>query len=422
MQLDFPESLHLTYCSKVHPGHGWDQVFPALRACLPELKSRLSPRAPFGLGLRLSAAECQELAGGERLRSFQDFLAAHDLYVFTLNGFPYGAFHGPRVKADVFAPDWREPARLDYTLRLVEILRQLLPPGMEGSISTSPLSYKPWLTPPSADALSLITRNLVAVAHQLLQVRERRGRFIHLDIEPEPDGLVANTAELTKFYQEWLLPLGGRLLADRAGLSPAAAREALLAHIQVCLDTCHMAVAFEEPEETLKLLTANGIRVGKVQITAGWQATLPAAKAGRAQLARDLSPFSRSPYLHQVVGQRDDGTFVHYRDLCQALPHLEKCLDQEWRIHYHLPLFVERYGSLISTRSLTQNLLAHLRRGSVTQHLEIETYTWDLLPPDLKIDLLDSLELEYLWVLENLVPALTGLVKTASPRSTRSLL
>jgi len=144
MELTSPEGVHLTYCSKVHPGHGWGQVLPQLEACLPRLKARLSPGAPFGLGLRLSASECEELLAGDTLAVFQDFLAAHDVYVFTLNGFPYGAFHGPRVKAEVFAPDWQQKARLDYTLRLVQVLQQLLPPGLEGSISRRTRTRMPW--------------------------------------------------------------------------------------------------------------------------------------------------------------------------------------------------------------------------------------------------------------------------------------
>ena len=107
MQPDCNRAIHLTYCTKVHPGHGWDTVFASLQRCVPELKSRICPAAPFGLGLRLSAAECETLRAPGRLAEFQEFLAAHDLYVFTINGFPYGAFHGPRVKAEVFAPDWQ---------------------------------------------------------------------------------------------------------------------------------------------------------------------------------------------------------------------------------------------------------------------------------------------------------------------------
>jgi hypothetical protein len=404
MQLAFPESAHLTYCSKVHPGHGWEQVWPQLQACVPRLKARLSPRAPFGLGLRLSASECEELLAGGHLGALKDFLAAHDLYVFTLNGFPYGTFHGPRVKAGVFGPDWRKQARLDYTFRLVRILAELLPPGLEGSISTAPLSYKPWLAPPDKAALESITRNLTLLAYRLLEVRERQGVFIHLDLEPEPDGLVETAAEVAAFYRHWLLPLGGRWLAQRAGLSLARAQEALREHIQVCLDTCHLAVSYEDPEAALKDLASNGIRVGKVQVTSGWQAALPGDQAGLAQLGRELAPFSRSPYLHQVRGRQPDGRLSHYADLPEALSHLPAASDREWRIHYHVPLFMEQYGSLASTQAVTRLVLQLLGRYGFTRHLEIETYTWGLLPDELKMNLVDFLEREYRWTLEALTP------------------
>jgi hypothetical protein len=400
MQLASPEQTHLTYCSKVHPGHGWDRVFPQLEACVPQLKARLSPQAPFGVGLRLSAAECEELLAGDRLAAFKDFLGAHDLYVFTLNGFPYGAFHGPRVKAEVFAPDWREPARLDYTLRLVQVLQELLPPGLEGSISTSPLSYKPWLASAAAEGLGRITHHLTVLAQRLLEVRWHSGLFIHLDLEPEPDGLVETCAELAAFYEHWLLPLGGKWLADRAGLSLAGAREALLEHVQVCLDTCHLAVAYEPAAAALQSLAQDGIRVGKVQVTSGWQAALPPDKAGLAQLGRELATFSRSPYLHQVRGRKNDGSLSHYRDLAAALPHLPTAPDEEWRIHYHVPLFIQRYGGLTSTQAETRALLQLLRQHCFTRHLEIETYTWGQLPGDLKLNLVDFLEREYRWTLE----------------------
>jgi len=404
MELASPEGVHLTYCSKVHPGHGWGLVLPQLEACLPRLKARLSPGAPFGLGLRLSASECEELLAGDALAVFQDFLAAHDLYVFTLNGFPYGAFHGPRVKAEVFAPDWQQKARLDYTLRLVQVLHQLLPPGLEGSISTSPLSYKPWLTYPDQDALGRISRNLAALTHRLLGVRAHAGLFIHLDLEPEPDGLVETGAEAAAFYQQWLLPLGGRWLADRAGLSLSEAQDALLEHIQVCLDTCHLAVAYEDPEAALQSLADHGIRVGKVQVTSGWQARLPREKTGLAELGRALEPFSRSPYLHQVRGRANDGGLSRYRDLPEALSCLPTASDREWRIHFHVPLFIERYKNLTSTQAETRALLQLLTRHNFTCHLEIETYTWELLPRDLKLNLVDFLEREYRWTLEALTP------------------
>ena len=402
MQPEVLQAVHLTYCTKVHPGHGWDTVFASLQTCVPELKKRLSPAAAFGLGLRLSAAESEVLGTPGRLAEFRDFLAAHDLYVFTINGFPYGAFHGARVKADVFAPDWRFHTRLSYTIRLAQILAKLLPPGMSGGISTLPLSYKPWISPRKQEAKIRITRNLVLLTKELMTIKERGGPSIHVDLEPEPDGLVENTKELVAYYQEWLLSYGGRLLADMAGVAGNTAREALLEHIQVCLDTCHMAVAYEEPQETLKLLAENGIRVGKVQVTNGWRLVLGTEGNGREQLVQELTPFSQSPYLHQVVGRREDGEQVRYRDLSQALADLPQTPAQEWRIHYHLPLFVERFGNLEATHKLTREMLQLVKSSPFTDQLELETYTWELLPVDLKVDLVDSLEKEYRWVLDML--------------------
>jgi sugar phosphate isomerase/epimerase len=400
VQPDVLQAVHLTYCTKVHPGHGWDTVFGSLQTCVPELKRRLNPTSAFGLGLRLSAAECEVLDTPERLAQFQDFLAAHDLYVFTINGFPYGAFHGARVKADVFAPDWRFMTRLLYTRRLAGILAKLLPPGMSGGISTLPLSYKPWILSRKNEAMVRVTRNLVLMTRELMTIKEKGGPSIHVDLEPEPDGLVENTPELVAYYQEWLLPYGGKLLADMAGIAADEAREALLEHIRACLDTCHMAVAFEEPQESLDLLAKNRIRVGKVQITNGWQVMLESEGNGREQLDQELRPFSRSPYLHQVIGRRADGGQVRYRDLGEALADLPRTPAQEWRIHYHLPLFVERFGRLEATHRLTQEMLQLVKSCPFTDQLELETYTWELLPAGLKVELVDSLEKEYRWVLD----------------------
>jgi hypothetical protein len=392
--------FHLTYCTKIHPGHGWDELFRNLRAYVPQLKENLAPDRAFGLGLRLSAQESEELLARDRMARFQEFLAGNNLYVFTLNGFPFGSFHGPRVKSEVFAPDWRERSRVNYTLRLIEILARLLPSGMEGSISTLPLSYKPWLHGEDGAAGLRITENLVEVVHRLVQVKEETGKFIHLDLEPEPDGLLEVSQEVVDFYRDWLLARGAPLLTAKAGVPLSRAGELLREHLQVCLDTCHLAVAYEDPAAALEALAQNGIRVGKVQITAGLKVPLPDHGPQRASLARELEPFARSPYLHQVIARGPDGGRRQFRDLVEALPRLAEAGDREWRIHYHMPLFVDRYGVLSCTQEETLAVLRLLKERLFCRHLEIETYTWELLPGDLKVELLESLRREYRWVLE----------------------
>jgi sugar phosphate isomerase/epimerase len=400
MQIGPEGFFHLTYCTKIHPGHGWEELFGNLRRYVPALKARLAPDKPFGLGLRLSAMESRELLADARLKEFQDFLVAHDLYVFTLNGFPYGDLTIPAVKSGIFAPDWQEPARVRYTLDLVEILRRLLPPGVEGGISTIPLSYKAWIAPGDREAWVRITRNLAQVAARLAQIKAAEGKLIHLDLEPEPDGLLERTAEVADFYRDWLLEVGAPVLAEQLGLTGEEARQGLLEHIRVCLDTCHLAVEYEDPAAALDTLAAAGIRVGKVQITAGLKVECPREVRSREALTRELTRFTCSPYLHQVIGRGADGHRVQFPDLGPALPILTASRGGHWRIHYHMPLFVEQYRQLESTHADTRAVLALLRDRKFTRHLEIETYTWEWLPADLKVDLEDSLHREYLWVLE----------------------
>ncbi len=400
MQIGTDNLFHLTYCTKIHPGRGWEELMTNLRDFAPALKARLAPDQPFGLGLRLSAADCTELLTGNRLAEFRDFLDTHDLYVFTLNGFPYGDLSGPTVKSRIFAPDWRETARVRYTLDLIEILRRLLPAGAEGSISTLPLSYKAWIAPADMEAWAWMTRNLARVTARLAQIKEDEGKLIHLDLEPEPDGLLERSEDVADFYRDWLLLGGAHLLAETLRIDVGSARRHLLEHIRICLDTCHLAVAFEDPATALATLANYGIGVGKVQITAGLQVELPPEAGRREAMTRQLEPFTCSPYLHQVIGHNHGGRAVRFPDLAPSLPHLTKFTECQWRIHYHMPLYVEKYQHLASTSDDTRAALALLKHRPFSRHLEIETYTWEWLPPDLKMDLLDSLHREYLWVLE----------------------
>ena len=174
----------------------------------------------------------------------------------------------------------------------------------------------------------------------------------------------------------------------------------MIGYIRVCLDTCHLAVEFEDPGAALAAWADNGIQVGKVQITVGLKVLLPHESQERADLARQLEPFTRSPYLHQVIAHRGHRCQTQFRDLAAALPLLSPSPDRQWRIHYHMPLFVDRYQHLASTHDETRAVLALLQENKFTRHLEIETYTWEWLPPGLKADLLDSLHREYLWVLD----------------------
>jgi hypothetical protein len=347
------DGLHLTYCTNIHPAIGWEAVLESLRAHAPALKARLSPDAPFGIGLRLSGDESSELLAGSALSDFRAWLDSEGLYVFTLNGFPHGTFHGQPVKAEVHAPDWSHDERVDYTLRLAEILDALLPDGVEGTISTSPLSYKAW----DAD-LEACTENVQRVDHGL------RGSRIALAIEPEADGSLATVDEMIEWWPDGL------------------------ENVTICFDACHSAVAYEEPEETLAALDEAGIRIGKAQLSAALRLPVIA----RAELERFADPI----YLHQVTQRSADGSLQSWPDLPDALDGYGG--GEEWRVHFHVPIFLERYGKLESTQDHLREVITRVRER--TSHLEIETYTWDVLPPDLKASSVDSIAREYEWVLD----------------------
>jgi hypothetical protein len=393
--------FHLTYCTNIHPGNGWSEVYANLQHYVPPLKARLAPHTTFGIGLRLSGRESSELLQGDHLQQFRDFLQEHGLYVFTLNGFPYGPFHQQPVKALVHAPDWRDEERVAYTLRLIETLAFLLPDGIDGSISTSPLSYKTWVSTQDVTTWRQLTRNIVRIAEAMVRVKYEHGKVIHLAIEPEPDGLLEKSEEVVQFYTNWLLEEGTRMLSDSLRVSRDEARDHLLEHIGICFDTCHVAVAYEEPAAVLDCFDQIGIKVAKVQISSALKVTFPNEEVARGDIARALEPFAESTYLHQVVQQSHDGTFRHYPDLIEALPHIQDREIAQWRIHFHVPIFIDHFPKFQSTQDTIVDTFDLLAKRLFCRHLEIETYTWSVLPEDLKKDLLDSIAREYQWVLNN---------------------
>lgn len=402
MNLD--QSRHLTYCSNIHPGETWTEVKENLETYLPDLKQKLSPNAPFGVGLRLSDLASRELLANDHLKQLQAWLAHENLYVFTLNGFPYGSFHHQRIKDQVYAPDWSQPARLDYTLRLVQILAVLLPNGMEGSISTVPLSYKPWWinNDDAREAAFVVsTRQLVQLVAQLVLLRQRHGTFLHLNLEPEPDGLLENTADVLAYFKDWLLPLGSDRLAEEIGISKTKAEQALRDHIQICYDTCHFAVEYESPQQVFEQFQGAGIKIGKAQLSAALRIEIPDTVKRRQALITALTPFAESTYLHQVIERRLDGSLHRYTDLPLALPHLATSHAQEWRTHFHVPIFMDRYQAFESTQTDISAFLTALQHHPGCQHLEIETYTWNVLPPEMQLDISTSIQREYEWVLDN---------------------
>jgi hypothetical protein len=391
---------HLTYCTNIHPGESWVDHFAALRQHIPEVKKRVSAHKPFGIGLRLSDLASRELAKKENLDQFIQWLKAENCYVFTMNGFPYGGFHRTKVKDHVHSPDWTTFNRVEYTNRLFDILSALLPPGMEGGVSTSPLSYRLWHTEDKKSSVfEITTRHVLHVVEHLIKLKRKTGQSMHLDLEPEPSGLIENGPEFIGWYTGILIPEGIKFLHERTGLDPDKAAAAIKEHIQLCYDVCHFAVGYEDHASTVKQLRELGIKTGKIQISAALKAPMASTISDREPVIASFRKFNESTYLHQVIARQEDGSLLRYPDLPEALSDTGNKSVREWRSHFHVPLFVKDYGVLQSTQSDIEDVLALHKKQAFTSHLEIETYTWEVLPDALRLPMTDSIVRELEWVI-----------------------
>ena len=399
------KDLHLSYCSNIHAGETWDATFQNLKIYIPEVKSRLGYKGKFGIGLRLSKEASVVLERPERLQEFRDWLKQTNSYVFTLNCFPYGGFHRTKVKEQVHAPDWTTEARLAYTLRCFRILAQLLPEGVEGGISTSPLSYRHWFVSDleKNEAFERATTHLIAVVVELVRLQQETGKFLHLDIEPEPDGLLENSEELIRYFKEWLLSVGKASLAKQLGITAKEAEKLIKDHLQVCYDVCHFAIGYEKPKEAFKKLKQAGIGIGKIQLSAALKLLIPVSPFERFSIGKRLGEFADTTYLHQVVGRTKEEGLNSYPDLPQALAQLGSTQDLEWRVHFHVPIFLANYGTFQATQEDIVEVLKLVNANpNITNHLEVETYTWEVLPQDTHLTLGDAISRELAWAKEQL--------------------
>jgi sugar phosphate isomerase/epimerase len=389
--------LHLTYCLNIHPGESWGDNLIALRDKTVAVKKRVAPDAWFGAGLRIAHKAAEELtASAEGRAEALDFFAANQIYPFSINGFPYGRFHAGPVKENVYAPDWRTPERAHYTTELADLLAGWLPNGIDGSISTVPCSFKPWIT--SEADVQAMADNLAATVAYLAALREDTGKEIHLGLEPEPDCYLETTAETIAFFKNVLFTSGVAEVARILKCYRSEAEEMVRRHIGVCFDTCHVALQYEDLTESLRAYQFEGIRISKVQLSAALR-----AESNEASWAA-LRAFAEPVYLHQVKGRAKSGARFSWYDLPTALEELPTFPDvEEIRVHFHVPLFFNGNGPLQSTAdSLTPDFFHELRSG-ICPHLEIETYTFDVLPPEVHPgDIVKSISREYSWVLEKL--------------------
>jgi sugar phosphate isomerase/epimerase len=400
VKLASPGAPHLTYCTNIHPGETWPEVRANLERHVLAVRGRVARGRRFGIGLRLSAVAAEALAAPQALAELRSFLATHELYVFTINGFPYGSFHGGRVKERVYEPDWRDEARVGYTDRLATLLAALLPPDVAyGSISTVPGAFRP--SAPSAADREAIADGLLRHAARLVALEAETGKTIRTALEPEPWCVLETVADAIAFFESHLhTTAAAARLAALGGLTTTASAAAIRRHLGVCFDACHMAVEFEDPVEALARLEAAGVAVVKVQVSAGMVAALGGDDGATR---RALAAFADDVYLHQVV-ERRGSALRRFRDLSDAIgAEAADVAAREWRVHFHVPLFRETLGALRSTQPWVVALLRALRARAYGGHLEVETYTWDVLPAKYRDEPVDvAVARELAWVTEQL--------------------
>lgn len=379
MKIQDQPPVHLTYCLNVHRGEGWADCLAAIREYALKVRDRVGQGGPFGLGLRLGDLAAKELAQPGARREFKEFLRRENLYVFTVNAFPFGQFHRTAVKENVYSPDWRTPERREYTDRVADILADLLDEGVDGSISTVPCSYKAWIKT-QADVVRMGETIAAALAH-LAEIHERTGKRIVLAMEPEPDCFLETTDEAIEFIKEMM---------------PAHASGDLLKYLGVCFDTSHQAVEFEDLAGSLGRLIEARVPVGKIHLSSALQVR-PTAK----NLER-LEAFCDGVYLHQVKAMVA-GQVVSYADLPAAMEAARGGAEmEEMRVHFHVPLYFQSHAGLHSTSGQLTGRFAERVRAGASSHLEIETYTFDVLPEAVKTaDITESIAREYEWVRAN---------------------
>ena len=380
----------LSYCTNIHPAETWMETLGALQTHVLKVRDMLLANGdqpvgrPFPIGLRLSALAARELLEADNLPRFADWLAENDSYVFTINGFPYGSFHGTRVKEQVFLPDWTSPERIEYTRNLFEILAGIAPKSSGGSVSTLPGSHKTFQADEEA-----IRKNLVSIAHFIEDLSQKHQIDLHLGLEPEPLGHFENTEETLAFFERLNKQAGGSpIVRERIGLN---------------FDSCHFAIEFDDAAPSLDAISQAGIRLSKIHLSNALSLN-PANPAAIDAIRK----YDEPTYFHQVIARRPDGSLVCFLDLPVFLSSLDsgeiQATDfEEARVHFHIPLDAQPAPPLGSTHNHVEQTLAWCqKKPNACQHFEIETYTWGVLPGNLQRPVEEQIAAEYRWVLDQL--------------------
>ena len=385
---------HLTYSTLVHPGDDWAQMWDSLVTYVPKVKERWAKNHRFGVSLRLSAASASTLAKSQAERDkLKKFLNDNNMYLYTVNAFPYGPFKGTIVKEQVYEPDWRSEERTTYTKNVADVLADVSPDDVSPSIQSAPLGFKPRVTGP--DVVDSFTDHVIRVCAHLVDVETRTGRVVTLALEPEPYCFLETTDETVEYFTKHIYSgKSAEKLAKLARMPISEAHVALRRHVGIVFDICHQAVEFEDIGACLQKLVDAGIPIFKLQEAAALHVPEVTQK-----IVDVLKNYSKTIYLTQTV-EKKNGKLTRFLNLEDAFAAWEKNPGpREWRTHFHVPVFLEDLGPFRTTRFAIEDALRFHKAKPLSRQLEIETYTWDVLPDNLKTgDIVDYVCRELDWV------------------------
>jgi hypothetical protein len=389
---------HLTYSTLVHAGDNWDQMRASVEEFVPKVKRRLGVEGKFGVSLRISGDSQKTLSESAQARfDLKKFLDGEGLYVFTINAFPYGPFKGQRVMERVYEPDWTTNQRVEYTKSIADILVDITDADTSPSIQTAPLAFAPNVS--DENYIARFTTSVFEVLAHLYHLEARTGRRVKLSIEPEPACYLETTDETVAFFKERMhAPAGVAELAKIAQIPLSEAEGAIKRYLGIVFDIGHQSVGFEDIPQSLEKLVNAGIPIFKLQEAAAlWVESLS------LDIIPELRRFTDTIYLSQTSLKTAEG-IVKYLNLGEALDAYEaNPVPTEMRTHFHVPVFLEEIGPFKTTRFAVQQALAMHRKQPLSDHLEIETYTWDVLPAELKTgDIVDYVSRELEFVMKEL--------------------
>jgi sugar phosphate isomerase/epimerase len=390
---------HLTYSTLVHPADDWDQIWHSLNTYVPKVRDRFAGKERFGVSLRLSAKSAETLINSPAERAkLKKFLDDQNMYLYTVNAFVYGHFKGELVKEQVYEPDWRSEERTQYTMNVASIVADIAPTDVMPSIQTSPLGFKPRVTGP--DVVDNYTTNVLRVAKHLVDLEQKTGVTVTLGLEPEPYCFLETTDETVNYFTNHLY--AGKSIekfAKMSGMPIAEAMFALRKHVGIVYDICHLAVEYEDITQSLQKLVDGGVPIVKLQEAAALH--IPEVTK---ETVTALKRYAKTIYLTQTIEKRD-GKLTKYLNVDDAFAAFEKDPGpREWRTHIHVPVFLDDLGEFRTTRFAIADALKFHKQKPLSRHLEVETYTWDMLPDHLKTgDIVEYVCRELDWVRGQLV-------------------